>query len=125
MVSLQEILSRNLRTARGRHGYSQADLGERAGLSAGYIADIERGHKFPSGNVLDRLSDALGLRPYQLLYDNESQLLASEAFAFSKLTSLKAELQERIAQEVDGTIRRYMKSDTPGAVADHGEEIED
>lgn len=94
-------------------------------MSAGYIADIERGHKFPSGNVLDRLSDALGLRPYQLLYDNESQLLASEAFAFSKLTSLKAELQERIAQEVDGTIRRYMKSDTPGAVADHGEEIED
>jgi repressor LexA len=49
-----------IRKERKRLGDSLAALGEKAGISATYIMDIEKGY-IPSNKILGRLADALGV----------------------------------------------------------------
>lgn len=49
-----------LRTARRRHGLSQAELAARAGTSQPVISAYERGHRDPSTATLRRLVRAAG-----------------------------------------------------------------
>ncbi len=49
-----------LRTARRRHGLSQAELAARAGTSQPVISAYERGHRDPSTATLRRLVRATG-----------------------------------------------------------------
>jgi transcriptional regulator with XRE-family HTH domain len=48
-----------IRHARQEHGWTQAELAERAGLSANYVARLERGELGPSLFVAYRLAEAL------------------------------------------------------------------
>jgi predicted ATPase/transcriptional regulator with XRE-family HTH domain len=62
----QERYGERLRHYREAAGYSQEDLGERAGLSANAISALERGErKRPYPDTLRRLADALGLSDAQ------------------------------------------------------------
>lgn len=51
--------------ARGRAEISQAELARRAGLSRGYVADLEAGHRGqrPSLRVVEQIAAALGVEP--------------------------------------------------------------
>jgi transcriptional regulator with XRE-family HTH domain len=48
-----------IRRARQERGWTQAELAERAGLSANYVARLERGELGPSLFVAFRLAEAL------------------------------------------------------------------
>jgi transcriptional regulator with XRE-family HTH domain len=48
-----------IRRARQEHGWTQAELADRAGLSANYVARLERGELGPSLFVAFRLAEAL------------------------------------------------------------------
>ena len=76
MTELHRSLATNLKAHRQRWGFSQADLAERSGISVGFVGDIEVAVKFPSAEVLEKLAQALHIRPYQLL------LTPSDAMAF-------------------------------------------
>jgi transcriptional regulator with XRE-family HTH domain len=51
---------------------SQEDLGDRAGLSANYVGDTERGERNISVRVLWQLADGLEVAASRLLRDAES-----------------------------------------------------
>jgi transcriptional regulator with XRE-family HTH domain len=51
-----------LRTARRRHGLTQADLARRAGTTQSVISAYERGHRDPTYDTLRRLVEATGER---------------------------------------------------------------
>ncbi len=70
MTKVQDLLILNLKRARTRMDFSQIDLAEKAGISLGYIGDIEAGKKFPSATTMQKLVDALGMRPYELFIDD-------------------------------------------------------
>ena len=59
--------ARNLRAARGDSGLTQAELGDRAGLSRYYISQIETGGANVTLDVVEALASVLGLRPIELL----------------------------------------------------------
>ena len=57
----------NLRRKRHDLEMTQEELAERAGLSARYIGDIERGDVSASVTVLGKIAEALGIEPGDLL----------------------------------------------------------
>lgn len=65
--AIQTIFSRNLRRTREQRGISQAELAERAELSASHMNDLEQGRKWVSSDSMERLAEALGVEPYMLL----------------------------------------------------------
>lgn len=62
-----EDLGRTVRRVRTRLDLTVEDVAERAGLSAGSISQLERGHGNPSFTTITRLAEALGLTAADLL----------------------------------------------------------
>ena len=67
MTELHDLLARNMKRERALLGLTQADLAEKAGISVGYVGELEIGRKFPSAENLEGIAQALKLRPFRLL----------------------------------------------------------
>jgi len=65
-ANIREILAANLRENRRKKGLTQEKLAEMADISLRYLAMLELGKSFPSGEVLEKLSQALDIQAYQL-----------------------------------------------------------
>jgi transcriptional regulator with XRE-family HTH domain len=68
MTNIRELLASNLKSYRAARGWSQANLTEKTGNSTQYIGIIETKIKFPSSNMLQKLSLALRIDPAELFY---------------------------------------------------------
>jgi transcriptional regulator with XRE-family HTH domain len=63
MTSLRTVLAQNMKVQRQILGISQAQLAERVGTSANYIAQIETEMRFPTPEMLERIAVALEIDP--------------------------------------------------------------
>lgn len=102
MIEIHRNLVRNMKLHRKLLGISQMELAERAGISPGFVGEIEMGRKFPSGEMLEKIAKALGLKPYKLLMGPEdfADALGPEA-AYDTAENLK----KRLEKELDDFIR--------------------
>lgn len=55
-----------IRGVRRASGFSQMRLAEEAGITQGYLSDIEGGRKKPTVEVIERICKALGIEPETL-----------------------------------------------------------
>lgn len=62
----QEILAKNLKTIRKNRNLTQFDLAELCNTSTNYIALIETCKKFPSSNMLSKITEILNIQPQEL-----------------------------------------------------------
>ena len=67
MVDIRGILAENIKEKRRKKGLTQEKLAEKAGMSLQYLAMLELARKFPSGEMLERLANALDIETYELL----------------------------------------------------------
>lgn len=67
MADLKETVAVNLRKLRHHRGWTQEELAYRAGLSARYIGQVERGQASMSVTVLGCLADVLSVEPGELV----------------------------------------------------------
>ena len=67
MVDIQEMIGVVIRRERRERHLTMKELAARAVLSEVYLSEIERGIKYPSALVLERLAEALGLEMADLL----------------------------------------------------------
>ena len=102
MAGIQGLFAENVKLSRKRLGFTRAHLAKRAGLSPGYIGDIENGKKFPSAEIFERISAALGLRPYQLVYEADDWMVYDK---YDYISSLKTELKEKLGALIEEVIR--------------------
>ncbi len=65
--SLPALIGRVLQTERETRGYTQEELGLRAGLSKAVIRRYEFGDRTPSWDAFLRLASALRIRPSELV----------------------------------------------------------
>ncbi len=63
MTNIQWYLAHNIRETRLQKSYTQEKLAEVAGTSGNYIAQIERGEKYPSAKMVERIAESLGVDP--------------------------------------------------------------
>ncbi|MEI6387979.1 MAG: helix-turn-helix transcriptional regulator [Spirochaetota bacterium] len=94
-MGARKALSMNMKRLRAVQGLSQEDFAERADLSRPYVGDIERGSKFPSPEVLDRIATALGVAVAELFSVEGANL---ERLSFSQ------KVRERLHSSLDSAI---------------------
>jgi len=113
MINIKEILAENIKEKRRKRGLTQEKLAEKAGMSLQYLAMLELAHKFPSGEMLERLATALGIETYELLAitpsaNNELEILRNDII--SEIKTLNETLAEDITEKVIKAITEQCKS---------------
>ena len=72
-MTFQELFIINLKEFRKNHKFSQAKLAEICESSQAYIAEIEVGKKFPSPEMIEKISSAFNIESY-CLFQNASMI---------------------------------------------------
>lgn len=67
MSDLQEMMGRVIRRERQDRHLTLKEVADKASLSVVYIGEVERGQKYPSAVVLEKLAEALDLTVADLL----------------------------------------------------------
>ena len=66
-ADIQSLVGVKLRGLREKKGWSQEELGFKAGLHRNYVGGIERGERNVGVVNIAKLAQALGIRPRELL----------------------------------------------------------
>ena len=66
-MKLRRTVARNLRRLRQKHGLSQEELADRAGLNRNYVGMIEREENAPTVDALEQIAKALDINAAELL----------------------------------------------------------
>jgi transcriptional regulator with XRE-family HTH domain len=66
-------IGKRLRVMREAKGLSQGDIERRSGLLRSYISRVEGGYTAPSLLTLEKFAKALGVEPYQLLFEGSGR----------------------------------------------------
>jgi transcriptional regulator with XRE-family HTH domain len=111
MIDMKEIFAENLRKIRRKKGLTQEKLAEKANMSLQYLALLEIARKFPSGEMLERLANALDIETYELLAvassaNNELELLRNDIIC--QVKTLNESLAKNITDEVINAIKQTL-----------------
>jgi transcriptional regulator with XRE-family HTH domain len=79
-------------------GITQAELAEKAGISVGYVGEVEMGRKFPSPEKLEAIARVLDLRPFRLLMGPED---ITDAMGPDAIYETAEKLKRRLSDEID------------------------
>lgn len=66
-MNLRDTLARNLREHRRRTGFSQEELAHRAEIDRTYVSALERSVYAATVDVIEKLAEALSVKPEELL----------------------------------------------------------
>ena len=66
-LSLREAIGQVLRELRTRDRKTLREVSEKAGVSLGYLSEVERGQKEASSELLSSIADSLGVGTPQML----------------------------------------------------------
>ncbi|MEW5817141.1 MAG: helix-turn-helix transcriptional regulator [Spirochaetota bacterium] len=106
MTRIRALLAANIKAARKKLGYSQMKLAEFCHVSTSFIGEIEIGRKYPSAETLQKLADALGLKPYELFYEQVNWEVHDKR---ESILSLYEELKEKINLDLENTVKKHLK----------------
>jgi len=106
MAKVKELLAANLKLGRVRLGFSAQRVAEISGLSCAHIRKLEEGNSFVTAEELERLSGALGRKPYEMLYEGDEW---ESTDSFTGLADLHMELKEKINDLLEKTINRRLR----------------
>ena len=108
MTNIREILADNLKEKRRKNGLTQEKLAEKAGMSLQYLAMLELAHKFPSGEMLERIAKALEIEPYELLAISPSANIELEILRNDIINEVKT-LNETLANDITEKVIEAIK----------------
>jgi len=111
MTNLKQLLAFNIKQSRIRLGLTQAKLAEKADVSTQYVAMIELGRKFPSLDLLERLSAALGI-------DN-LELLTPPPFPVENMIKLQKRFLADMEKEVTKSVKKAVQNAVVTVVNDY------
>jgi transcriptional regulator with XRE-family HTH domain len=105
MTHFQRLFIANLRFWRKKRGISQLKLSEMVNISPNYLNAVENGKNFPSPEVIQQISDILGLMPFQLFLEHPVDN-APVNNVISDLIMIK----QRFVKEISELIEKYQEN---------------
>ncbi|WP_461256472.1 helix-turn-helix domain-containing protein [Treponema sp. R80B11-R83G3] len=111
MANIKEIFAANLREIRRKSGLTQEKLAEKADMSLHYLATLELGNNFPSGEMLEKLAKALDIQAFQFFYPLSTPEGALLDLEQSIITNIKQDFKKEIIGEVVKTIKQTLSDD--------------
>lgn len=103
-ANIKEILAANLRENRRKKGLTQEKLAEIADMSLHYLAMLEVGNNFPSGEMLEKLAKALDIQTFQLFTPTSTPEGA--------LLHLEQTIVDNIGKVISQTIKQSFADET-------------
>ena len=105
---MQEIIAGNIRRVRKEMGFTQAELAENAGISSGYMCDIERSRRWPSADIITRLAEVLKMDPFQLLLPTEDSPYFDRHRTLTSFSrQVKEAFEEKMSEVFDNMMQPY------------------
>jgi transcriptional regulator with XRE-family HTH domain len=110
-ADIKEILAANLRENRRKKGLTQEKLAEMADISLRYLAMLELGNSFPSGEMLEKLAKALDIQAFQLFNPTattEGALLHLEQSIVINIEKIISDtVKQTVKEAFEDTIKCY------------------
>ena len=109
-MTTQQIFINNLKAFRKQAGYTQAQLAVLIDKSFNYINGIECGVSFPPPEVIDKIADALKIKPIQLFDENgcEKNIISSDKNEF--ISKLSDQIYKKIESKIKDDIIEGIKA---------------
>ena len=108
-MKLRAVFVKNLRDYRRERGISQATLAEKCETSTSYIGQIEIGNRFPSLEMIEKMADALQIRPYLLFFGEEDENTQNQVLR-KKPNIISDEVKNELIKNLTDAIRRIIKN---------------
>jgi len=102
---LRSILSSNIKLYRHNHGWSQADLAEKADISITFLSSIERCTKWPYPETLVKIAKALKIEEFELFRKNK----AINDDTATLIDRLVLDISLSVKDSIEKTYRRYRR----------------
>ena len=107
--NLRAVLSSNIKKYRGNHGWSQADLAEKAGISITFLSNIERCVKWPYPDTLVKIAKALRVEEHELFQRNKAMQIDTATL----IDRLVEDISISVKNSIEKTHRQYTGSKSP------------
>ena len=101
-ANIKEILAANIRENRRKKGLTQEKLAEMADISLRYLAMLELGKSFPSGEMVEKLSKALDIQTYQLFNPTSTP----EGAVFHLEQSIVANIEKVVSETIEKALKK-------------------
>jgi transcriptional regulator with XRE-family HTH domain len=98
MRNIKDLLGKRIKEIRRKNGLTQEKLAEMAGIEIPSLSNIENGKNYPNHETLEKISQALAVKPYELyIFD---YYMPKEALLEEMFTSMKQndELTQKMYQ---------------------------
>jgi len=125
-TDIREIFAANLKENRRKKGLTQEKLAELANISLRYIAMLELGRSFPSGDMLEKLAKALDIQAFQFFYPLatlDGALFHLEQSILSKIDKIIKIYDDKLQQSIVFNIENVVKMSVKQAVASELENL--
>lgn len=103
-ISIDYVVSKNIKMLRKKLGWSQEQLAEKTGVSAPYIAQIEVTKRTPSLDIVEKLANAFGVE-YKVLFEINNPIETIDKYEFSNHL-----LELKLIDAVTETIKKQFNS---------------
>ncbi|TIL63716.1 MAG: helix-turn-helix transcriptional regulator [Mesorhizobium sp.] len=70
-MDMRQLVAKNVKRCRTAAGLTQHELAARMGLDRAYVSGLEMGKRNPTVIMLWRIAEAIGVRPVDLLSEND------------------------------------------------------
>lgn len=105
-MALRNTFTENLKFYRKKTGLSQQQLAEKCDIATNYLSEIERGQKFPSVEMIERISNVLQIPAY-LLFLEGKKLINNELI----IQKRNREFSEKLLSSISEMLKEYGLSD--------------
>lgn len=103
-MKLRTIFTENLKYYRKKAGFTQQQFAEKCEIATNYLSEIEREQKFPSVEMIERLSSELKIPAYFLFMDKEP---ISDENAKSVIKKRDAEFSKQLISEISRLLKEF------------------
>ena len=101
-MGLRNVFIENLKFYRKNRGFSQQELAEKCDIATNYLSEIERGQKFPSIEMIERISSELEIPAYLFFLDG--QTAANSEYLVKKRNN---EFSEKLEYLISEMLKQY------------------
>lgn len=103
-MKLRTIFTENLKYYRKIAGFTQQQFAEKCEIATNYLSEIERGQKFPSVEMIERLSIELKIPAYFLFMDKEP---ISDESTKSVIKKRDTEFSKQLISEISRLLKEF------------------
>jgi len=107
MTYFQSKFIENLRFWRKKRGFSQLKLSEMVNISPNYLNAVEKGKNFPSPEVIQNISNYLGILPFQLFIEHPANSVSAETAPLNSTVSELLIVKQRFIKDINELIQKY------------------